>query len=311
MTVVEVAPRLLTARPGFRTTRSGPVLSTATFTTVGVIRVAASRSPRTVVLAATLTTAVPIRIAFSVIGVCRADDSSQPAIRDELVIGQNPVPGSSLVAIASRTLWGRAVVDVPALTAVTCALKVSPRTESTSSSWLRLTGGRFTLGPATVFARAAQRRAVLVGTDGAQGRGSTRRNVAVVATTPVPGGAAVVRADGEVELTTCALGYHLCGRGRSGTSVVDLRLHLELWTSQGVCSRVDGATVRVTIDAGTHHRKALLPPISVPVPCAAAAARLWIVVTSVRGDAVEVEPLLGASRAQTHAYLSAGYGSTS
>jgi hypothetical protein len=32
------------------------------------------------------------------------------------------------------------------------------------------------------------------------------------------------------------------------------------------------------------------------------------VATSVRGDAVEVEPLLGTLRAQTHAYLVAGYG---
>jgi hypothetical protein len=309
ITSVEVVPRLMTARPGFHATASGPKLNAPTFTTVAAIHVAATRSRRTVVLFATLTAAVPMRIALSVVGVCRPDVASQPAIGDELVIGQNPVPGSSAVAVASRTVFGRAVVDIPALTAMTCALQVSPRTESTTPSWLRLTGGRFAVAPAAVFARAAQRRAVLVGTAGAQGRGATARNVAVVAPAAVPDGAVYVRADGEVELTTCALAYHLCGRGTSGTSVVDLRLHLELWTSQGVCRRVDGPTLRVAIDAAMHHRKALLLPITIAPSCPSAAlARLWIVATSVRGDAVEVEPLLGTLRAQTHAYLVAGYG---
>lgn len=305
---VVIAPLRVLALPGFRSSTSGPQLNPATFTPVASLVVPATPAARTVVLGATITVSVPTRIALSVLGTCRAAGAASDS-RDVLVIGQNPYTGSTPTAVASRTVSGRAVVDVPAATALTCVLRVSPRTETTARSWLQVTGGRFAAAPATVFARATQRRSVMVGIDGARGAGGSRRAVAVMTPTAVPAGTVEVRAHGEAELTTCALGYRLCGRGRSGPSVLDLRLHGELATSQGVCRRLDGTSVRVTIDAAMHHRKVLLPMLVLPASCSGSPtwARVWIVVTWVRGNAAEVEPLLSPSRVQTHAFLIAAH----
>jgi hypothetical protein len=183
-----VRPRNISARPGFRKTPSGQVLDVALFTTVAAFTLPTSSSSRTVVLSTDVTVSVPTRLALSVLGWCRPPGSNPSAPdartpRDVLVIGQNPVPGRSAVQVASRTLAGRAVVDVPAGTALSCVLQLSPRTETLGSSSMRLLSGRFTAAPVTVPARAAQRPALLVGqygSPGSAGRAIPERRVAVV-----------------------------------------------------------------------------------------------------------------------------------
>ncbi len=303
---VGVAPRTVVARPGYRQTPSGPVLDVARFTTVATLDLPGPQaSAGSVVLTAQVRVTVPIRIALSVRAWCAP--SSAPATApdrrsfgDVLVIGQNPVPGTASTQRASRTLTGRAVVMLPAGGPQRCVLQVSPRTESTRGSRLHLDSGTFSATRVTALARAAQRPAVLVGTPGA------RRSLAVAALGPVRT-AATVRLEGEAELTTCALGYHLCGRGTAPTSVVDVVLVLADLRADGtVCKTWRGSTRQVTITPAVHHVKLLAPGLTTPRRCGVA-VRGHLLVTHRLGNGVEVEPVLLdpglPRRVQTHTWL--------
>jgi hypothetical protein len=256
------------------------------------------------VLDARLQVAVPTRIALSVLAWCDAGGAVRRApgpatSRDVLVVGQNPVPGRSTVQVASRRLAGRAVVDLPAGRRARCVLQVSPRTESTTGSRLRLLSGRFTAVPAVVAARAAEHGSPLVGP--AQGR---VREVARLAAGTLPG---AVRAEGEVELTTCALGYHRCPRGRSVPSVGDVRLVLRDVDGVGrVCRTWYGSARRFTITAAVHHVKVAAPSAALRTRCGTG-LRAALLVRHRSGDAVEVEPTLrppgSPARVQTHLWL--------
>jgi hypothetical protein len=310
---VAVAPRRLTVLPGFRVTPSGPVLDTARFTTVAVLGVPASGAARAVVLTATVRVAVPIRVAMSVRGWCdprrSAATPGAASLRDVLVIGQNPVPGRSAQQVASRTLTGRAVVQVPAGGARWCVLQVSPRTEATTGSTMQLLGGRFSTAPLTLLGRAAQRPALLVGSAGAGGWPSSAgapvrvRNVAVIGPLAVAG---PVRIEGEAELTTCALGYHLCGRGRSPSSVIDVRLVVRDVAAGGATCKVwRGTARRVVITPAVHHVKVIAPGAGIPARCGTT-VQGYLEVVHVSGNAAEIEPTLvppGAVLVQTHTWL--------
>jgi hypothetical protein len=312
---VALAPRTVPARPGFRRTPSGPVLDVARFTTVGTLDVPAAAAARSVVLQAQLRVSVPIRIALSVRAWCATPSAMTAApdrrsLGDVLVIGQNPVPGRAATEVASRSLIGRAVVAVPAGGRLRCTLQISPRTESTTGSTLHLDSGRFTVTPARVAARAAQRPAVLVGAPGAPGLPTpapgVSRSRAVAILGPV-GVAGAVRLEGEAELTTCALGYHLCGRGRAPASVVDVVLVLaELRADGRVCRTWRGSSRRVTITSAVHHVKVMAPALTAPSRCGDA-VRGHLLVTHRGGNAVEVEPVLldpgHPVRVQTHVWL--------
>lgn len=310
-----LAPRSIQALPGFRDTGSGPVLDVARFTSVGRLEVPARLTTTgTVVLSVRLTVEVPIRLALSVRGWCAAPSAlgSAPdrrSLPDVLVIGQNPVPGTSTTAVAARTLTGRAVVAVPRGSAVSCRLQLSPRTESLAPSRLSLRSGTLGAAAAPVVARAAQRPAVLVGLRGAPGvpKGRQAARVGVVARlgpTTLP---SRVRLEGEAELTTCALGYHLCGRGTAPTSVVDVVLIVRDLTRSGrVCATWSGRPRRVTITPAVHHVKVLAPAVTVTARCGTAiAAHLEVRPRS--GNAVEVEPVLVPTAqprgVQTHTWL--------
>jgi hypothetical protein len=293
---VSVAPRTIPALPGFRRT------------TVATFGLPAASTPRTVVLGATVTVRVPTRLALSVLAWCRPSGSSSVApdaraAHDVLVIGQNPVPGSSSLQVASRTLAARAVVVVPARTAVTCQLQLSPRTETYSGSSLRLLSGRFTATAATVLARAAQRPAVLVGrptSPGSGGQALPQRRVAVIGSTPVTGR---LRVEGEAELTMCAFGYHLCAVGTSTPSVVDVRLQLAELNSAGrVCAQVSGSARAVTITSAVHHTKVAVPALTHAMGCGTGVTA-WLLVTFHSGNAVEVEPVIQPARVQTHVWV--------
>lgn len=314
---VPIAARTMPARPGFRRTPSGPVLDVARFTSVASLTVPAATAARTAVLQVTLRVVVPTRIALSVRAWC---DVSRPvaaapdgrSLYDVLVIGQNPVPGGSRVQVASRTLAGRAVVVIPPGGPARCVAQVSPRTESTTGSTIRLLSGRFSASPATVPARAAQRLAVLVGSAGAPGWPATAgrpvgaRAVAAVGPVRRVGG---VRLEGEAELTTCALGYQLCARGTPGPSVVDVALVLADVTDTGrVCRIWRGSIRRVVITPAVHHVKVAAPPL-IPSTRCGHQVRGHLLVTHRGGNAVEVEPTLGGPGGpvlvQTHTWLAA------
>ena len=310
---VVVAPRRLAVLPGFRATPSGAVLDTAHFTTVAVLAVPASGAARSAVLTATLRVEVPLRVATSVRAWCDPRRSvTAPdgrSLRDVLVIGQNPVPGTSAPAVASRTLTGRAVVQLPAGVALWCVLQMSPRTEATTGSTMRLLGGLFSTAPVTLLARAAQRPALLVGSAGAGGWPASSgapvrvRDVAVIGPLTVDG---PVRMEGEAELTTCALGYHLCGRGRSPSSVIDVRLLLRDVAAGGATCKVwRGTPRRVVITPEVHHVKVVAPAAGMTARCGTA-VQGWLEVTHVSGNAAEIEPTLvppGAVLVQTHTWL--------
>jgi len=186
---VSLAPRTVTALPGYRNTGTGPVLDVARFTSLARLDVPASLTTRgAVVLSTRISVDVPIRLALSVRAWCAAPSAVTVApgprsFADVLVIGQNPVPGSGSTAVAARTVTGRAVVQVPRGTALRCLLQLSPRTESTASSRLRVRSGRLEATAASVLARAAQRPALLAAAAGAPGvpRG---RSAARLATLP-------------------------------------------------------------------------------------------------------------------------------
>ncbi len=303
---VQVAPRTVVARPGYRQTPSGPALDVARFTTVGTLDLPGRQtSAGWVVLTTQVRVTVPIRIALSVRAWCAASSAvgSAPdrhSMGDVLVIGQNPVPGTASTQRASRTLTGRAVVSLPAGGPHRCVLQVSPRTESTRGSRLRLASGTFSATPVRGLARAAQRPAVLVGTPGA------RRSLAVAVLGSVRT-AGAVRLEGEAELTTCALGYHLCGRGKAPTSVVDVVLVLADLRADGtVCKTWRGSTRQVTITPAVHHVKVLAPGLTTPRRCGVA-VRGHLLVTHRLGNGVEVEPVLLdpglPRRVQTHTWL--------
>jgi hypothetical protein len=304
-----LSARTLVARPGYRRTARGPVLDTMRFTTVAQLSLPATPVRRTVVLGATMRVEVPRRIALSVRAWCTTTAATARApgrgsAADVLVVGQNPVPGRSAVQVASRRLTGRAVVEVPAARAARCVLQMSPRTESTTGSTLRLRSGTFTATPAVVVARAAERESVLVGPP-VQALGQTPvRRVAALGPVAVRG---AVRVEGEAELTTCALGYHRCPRGRAGTSVVDVRLVLADLDAAGRTCRIwSGSPRRVTITAEVHHVKVVVPPAAPRGRCGTA-VRTAVEIRHRSGDAVEVEPVLGlggeARRVQTHLWL--------
>jgi hypothetical protein len=306
---VAVRPRTIAARPGFRRTPTGSVLDVARFTTVGTFTLPASASSRTVVLSTQVTVSVPTRLALSVLAWCRPPGSDSatpeaPSLRDVLVIGQNPVPGRTSAQVASRTLSGRAIVDVPAGTTVGCVLQLSPRTETLGSSSMRLISGRFAAAPVTVPARAAQRPALLVGqpgSPGSAGRAIPERRVAVIRPTAIAPGR--IRVEGEAELTTCAYGYQLCARGTSAPASVELRLELaEVGVGGRVCAQAHGALRRVTITPGVHHVKVIAPALAHTVGCGGAVTA-WLLVRHRGGNAVEVEPTLAATRVQTHVWL--------
>ena len=310
---VAITPRQLVVRPGFRATPSGSVLDTAQFTTVAVLAVPASRTARTVVLTATLRVAVPIRIATSVRAWCDPRRSAAApdahSLRDVLVIGQNPVPGTTAQQVASRTLTGRAVVQWPAGGRLWCVLQVSPRTEATVGSAMGLLGGRFSTEPVTLLARAAQRPGLLVGSAGAGGWPPSAgppvrvRNVAAIGPLTLDG---PVRMEGEAELTTCALGYHLCGSGRSPSSVVDVRLVLLDVAADGATCKVwAGSARRVVITPAVHHLKVIVPAAGMTARCGTA-VQGHLEIAHVSGNAAEIEPTLvppGAVLVQTHTWL--------
>ncbi|MBK6874840.1 MAG: hypothetical protein IPG94_26655 [Kineosporiaceae bacterium] len=312
---VAVVPRRVVADPGFRRTTSGDVLRPARFTSVVTLDVPAATTSRgSVVLATQLRVEVPIRIALSVRAWCAAPSAvgtapGRRALPDVLVIGQNPVPGNGSTQVASRVLTGRAVVSVTPGRAVRCLLQVSPRTESTSSSWLRITSGTLGATAARVVARAAQRPAVLVGGPGAPGVpvGQQAAAVALVAALRPVTTAARLRLEGEAELTTCALGYHLCGRGGAATSVVEVALVAQDIEASGrVCATWRGSARSVTITPAVHHVKVIAPALGLPSRCGAA-VRGWLQVRHRGGNAVEVEPVLlpaGQPRGvQTHTWM--------
>jgi hypothetical protein len=311
---VSIGPRDVVALPGYRRTPSGPVLDVARFTPVAALTLPASGDARTVVLSAQVTVTVPIRLALSVRAWCvssgamsgstlEPDDRSLP---DVLVIGQNPVPGRGTLQVASRTLTGRAVVDLPAGPSSRCVLQVSPRTEALTASRMRLVSGRFWAAPAVVPARAAQRPAVLVGRPGSPGSDGTavaeRRVAAIPPTVPAAAG---IRVEGEAELTSCALGYHLCTRGSGASAEVDVGLELAESRADGtVCRRAAGPVRRVTITPAVHHVKVLAPALPYSTGCGSAVSA-WLVVRHRGGNAVEVEPALTLGRVQTHTWIAA------
>ncbi|MFZ0157900.1 MAG: hypothetical protein WAL50_02630, partial [Kineosporiaceae bacterium] len=132
------------------------------------------------------------------------------------------------------------------------------------------------------------------------------RSRAVAILGPV-GVAGAVRLEGEAELTTCALGYHLCGRGRAPASVVDVVLVLaELRADGRVCRTWRGSSRRVTITSAVHHVKVMAPALTAPSRCGDA-VRGHLLVTHRGGNAVEVEPVLldpgHPVRVQTHVWL--------
>lgn len=317
---VPVVPRRVVADPGFRRTTSGDVLRPARFTTVATLDIPASAtSGGSVVLAAQLGVEVPIRIALSVRAWCAAPSEvgtapGRRALPDVLVIGQNPVPGKGSNQVASRVLTGRAVVSVPAGHAVRCRLQASPRTESTTASWLQVRSGTFGATTARVLVRAAQRPAVLVGVPGAPGVPVGQRIVptaAVAVSGPITT-TARLRLEGEAELTTCALGYHLCGRGTAPTSVVDVSLVAQDVDAAGqVCATWRGSARQVSITPAVHHVKVLAPALGLPTRCGTA-VRGWLQVRHRGGNAVEVEPVLlpaGQPRGvQTHTWLESAAG---
>jgi hypothetical protein len=153
---------------------------------------------------------------------------------------------------------------------------------------------------------------VLVGSVGAGGWPATAgrpvdaRAVAAVGPVKRIGG---VRLEGEAELTTCALGYHLCARGRSGPSVVDVVPVLADLTDTGrVCRVWRGSVRRVVITPAVHHLKVTTSPL-IPSTRCGNQTRGHLLVTHRGGNAVEVEPALGvrggAARVQTHTWLEA------
>jgi hypothetical protein len=266
-----------------------------------------------VVLTATVRVAVPIRIATSVRAWCdpRRSASAPDArsLRDVLIIGQNPVPGSAAQQVASRTLTGRAVVQLPAGGPWWCVLQVSPRTEATTGSTMRLLSGRFSTTPVTLLGRAAQRPALLVGSAGAGGWPSSAGAPVRVRTVAVIGPLAIegpVRIEGEAELTTCAWGYHLCGRGRSPSSLIDVRLVLRDVAADGAtCEVWRGTTRRVVITPAVHHVKVIAPAAGMTTRCGTA-VQGYLEITHVSGNAAEIEPTLtppGAVLVQTHTWL--------
>lgn len=310
--LVAVGARTIAARPGYRRTPAGPVLDAARFTTVATLDLPAAKA-RTLVLATTVRVTVPIRLALSVRAWCEAPRRATAApdvqsLGDALVIGQNPIPGGSATAVASRTLTGRAVVTVPADVAARCVLQMSPRTESTQGSSLRLVSGTFSARPVPVVARAAQRPAVLVGASSSPGSAGRARPVHEVARLGPLDTLGAVRLEADVELSTCALGYHLCARGVPADAAVDVALRLDELTAGGaVCRAWRGATRRVTIIPAVHHVKVLLPALTVQQRCGDT-VRAWLEVAHRDGNAVEVEPVLlpaGPTPAlvQTHTWL--------
>jgi len=312
---VSLAPRTVTALPGYRNTGTGPVLDVARFTSLARLDVPASLTTRgAVVLSTRISVDVPIRLALSVRAWCAAPSAVTVApgprsFADVLVIGQNPVPGSGSTAVAARTVTGRAVVQVPRGTALRCLLQVSPRTESTASSRLRVRSGRLEATAASVLARAAQRPALLAATAGAPGvpRGRSAARLATVARLGPVATTAGVRLEGEAELTTCALGYHLCGRGGAPTSVVDVTLVLQDLAASGrVCATWRGSARQVTITPPVHHVKVIAPSLT-PLRRCGVAVRGHLEVRPRGGNAVEIEPVLldagQPRRVQTHTWL--------
>lgn len=306
---VPLARRTLPVRPGYRPTPAGPVLAVQQFTAVGTLRLPPSRRPgEQAVVAVTLRVDAPVRVALSVRAWCSvgrppgsAPDARSPA--DILVIGQNPVPGRSRVQRASRTLAGRAVVDLSAVgtaSSVPCVVQVSPRTESVTGSRMTLVGGSFSATRAQVLTRAGERSTLLVGPPADPPFREVARTGAAVAT-------GRVRVEGEAELTTCALGYHRCGRGAAPSSVAEVVLLLDDVTADGrVCRAWRGSGRRVTITPAVHHVKVAAPALVVTARCGSR-VRAALRVVHVSGNAVEVEPTLGlpgeVPRVQTHTWV--------
>jgi hypothetical protein len=141
------------------------------------------------------------------------------------------------------------------------------------------------------------------GSPGSRGRAQPLRLAAPVGPVQVPAGVRDVRVQGEAELTSCTSAYSLCERGTADVARAQVWLHAESLRADGrVCRKVDGPVRQVAISPAVHHVKVLLSPATVSTHCGAT-VRAWIAVQDVRGNAIEIEPVLPGGRGQTQTWL--------
>jgi hypothetical protein len=152
---------------------------------------------------------------------------------------------------------------------------------------MAIASGTFALSPAPVAGRGLPSTPILVG----DGPGGVAQSM--LAATEVLGAnaAETTHADADLSLTNCYAGYGPCAVEGYGDSVVDARIELVRYRSDGtVCATLTGATLRITITPEVHHRRDRLPVAVDPaaVPCGTRVVA-QIRLTHVAGNTVSVE----------------------